>query len=164
MIDWKEFYAVSAIFQPCNGGKKLVFTDNNLYTCSFRATVLVKCPEPRIPNSTLSMGMIFFYISCVVIHYNMTQKPLIWLTCFDFFFRNVKITVWSLTSACHSVAFSGTECSLKGQRKGRSGIFTIGRIYLLKLLANATQMTTTIVHSEHIPLNHLFWIVAWKWN
>ena len=20
MIDWKEFYAVSAIFQPCNGG------------------------------------------------------------------------------------------------------------------------------------------------
>ena len=23
LIDWIEFYAVSAIFQPCNGGKKV---------------------------------------------------------------------------------------------------------------------------------------------
>ena len=45
------------------------------------------------PGSTLPVGMIFFrffFISCVVIHNNMTLKPLIWWKYFEFFPENKK--------------------------------------------------------------------------
>ena len=43
LIDWIEFYAVSTIFQPCNGGmadkKKYVRAHTLYYNMSYGATV-----------------------------------------------------------------------------------------------------------------------------
>ena len=49
-----------------------------------------------------------FFISCVVIHDSLSDKKLI-------FFLKIMKNYWiSLKFACHIAAFSGTECSLKG--------------------------------------------------
>ena len=66
----------------------------------------------------MPVGMIFppiFFISCVVIHNNMTLKPIIWWFFFIFSLKiKKKFPEWSLKCACRSAAFSGTECPLKG--------------------------------------------------
>ena len=94
---------------------------HNRYEAGWRRdTVPVWKQQGKIyPCSTLPVGMIFppffLFISCVVNNNNMSLIPLIWWKFLIFLPWKLKNnTEWSLKCACHSAAFSGTECLLKG--------------------------------------------------
>ena len=57
----------------------------------------------------------FFFISCVVIHNDPLKPPYLMKFFLNFLpWKLKRNTEWSLKCACHSAAFSGTECPLKG--------------------------------------------------